>query len=639
MDKLLKNIEKYILLGMVALFAIFVLPNFSSPYIVPKGIFGAIAISLALILWSVRSIIKKETTFSTGKFDLGVILLLLVYVISSIVKTPNKMEAFFFPGTTTFVVISVLFYFLVNQFDKKTKTLVLKVLFGSGILLSVSILFTQLGLFAKIPQLPAFMKDAAFNPVGGALPAAIFLATILTIGIALVIKESQLVKKVFWGVASTVIVFGLTIMVISLLPGKPQALVLPGLKTSWEILIDTLKISPIWGVGPDNYISAFNAFRSIAYNQTSLWLVRFSTASNFYFTLISETGFAGLAAISVLLIGIYRFVANEFRQKNLEIIPLAVLVLIFVFFPSAPALTFLLMALLAVFSKSEDKTVSLATTRVPSVIIATPIFLGIIALAIFGTKAVMAEATYKKSLTALSKNDAKGTYDLMIKAVNQNSRVDRYHASLAQVEMAIATSIANNKDLTEADRTNITQLISQAISEGKATVTLNPGRSSNWELLAQIYSNIMPFAQGADEFAIQTYTQAVALDPINPNLRISLGGVYYALGRYDEAIDAFKLAVVAKSDLANAHYNLAVAYKEKKNFDAAITEIKTVMSLVTKDSSDYNLAKTTLEALEKSKATVSATSDAQNLTTPQKQTSTITPPLELPTDAIPPVTQ
>lgn len=636
--KLIKNIEKYILLGIAGLFAVFVLPRFPSPFVVPKEIFGAIAICLALILWSAHSIIKKETTFSIGKFDLGVILLLLVFIISSIVKTPNKMEAFFFPGTVTFVIISVLFYFLVNQFEKKTKNLVLKMLFGSGILVSLSILFTQLGLFAKIPQLPVFMKEAAFNPVGGALPAAIFLLTILPIGIMLVIKESQLVKKVFWGVASTVIVFGLTIMVISLLPGKPQALVLPGLKTSWEIVIETLKVSPVWGVGPDNYISAFNAFRSIAYNQTGLWLVRFSTANNFYFSLITETGFAGLAAISVLLIGIYRTVLLGFKQKNWEIFPLALLVLLFAIFPSAPVLIFLLMSLLAVFSKSEEKTISLATSRVPSIIIATPIFLGVIALAIFGTKAVMAEITYKKSLTALSKNDAKNTYDLMVKAVNQNPYVDRYHASLAQVEMAIATSIANNKNITETDRTNITQLISQAINEGKATVTLNPGRSSNWELLAQIYNNIMPFAQGADEFAIQTYTQAVALDPINPNLRISLGGVYYALGRYDEAIDAFKLAVVAKSNLANAHYNLAVTYKEKKNFDAAITEIKTVISLVTKDSADYKLAQTTLEALEKSKATVSATNDAQNLTTPQKQTSTITPPLDLPTDATPPAT-
>jgi tetratricopeptide (TPR) repeat protein len=282
--------------------------------------------------------------------------------------------------------------------------------------------------------------------------------------------------------------------------------------------------------------------------------------------------------------------------------------------------------------------ISLAQTRVPSAIIATPIILGIIALAFFGTKAVIAEITYKKSLTALSQNDAKNTYDLMIKAVNQNPYVDRYHASLAQVEMAIATSIAGNKDLTEADRTNITQLISQAINEGKATVTLNPGRSANWELLAQIYGNIMPFAQGADQFAIQTYSQAIALDPISTNLRIALGGIYYSLGRYDEAIDTFKLAVLTKTNFANAHYNLAIAYREKKDYDNAIAQMNTVLTLVAKDSPDYTLAQSTLTDLEKSKPATAKSTGTENLTPPQKTETIIEPPIELPKEATPPAT-
>jgi len=224
----------------------------------------------------------------------------------------------------------------------------------------------------------------------------------------------------------------------------------------------------------------------------------------------------------------------------------------------------------------------------------------------------------------------------MAQAITQSPYVDRYHASLAQVEMAIASSIANNKDLTEEDRQTITQLISQAINEGKATVTLNQGRSANWELLAQIYQNIMSFAEGADQFAIDTYTQAVALDPINPNLRIGLGGVYYALGRYDDAIDIFKLAALAKPDLANSHYNLAIAYGEKKNYDSAIAEMNTVLTLVAKDSPDYTLAKNTLDALEKARPATPAAAGSENLTPPQKQETVIEPPIELPEEATPP---
>ena len=637
-SKSIRDAEKYILLTLVLLFALFVFPKFPSPFTIPKEIFGAITVFLVLILWSVRSIIKKESVFFSGKFDLGVFLLTFSYVLSGIIKTPNKMEVFFFPGTVTFVVISALAYFLINQFDKKTKGLILTALFGSGILLSISTLFTQLGLFAKIPQLPEFMKLPSFNPTGGLLPAALFLSTTLALGISFVIKEKDLVKRIFFAVASVVLVFGLTVLFINLLPGKPQSVVFPSIQTSWEITIEALKKSPVWGMGSGNYVSAFNLFRPLSSNQTSFWATRFSTAANYYFTLITELGFVGLGALSLILIGIYRSVLANFKQKNWEVTALATLVVLFAFFPGNPVLFFTLMVLLSVFSKSEEKSRILSQDRVPSAIISAPIIIGVIVLTVYGFRAVAAEVTYKKSLDALAANNAIDTYNLMTQATTQNPSVDRYHASLAQVDMAIATAIANNPDLTDTDRNNITQLIGQAINEGKATVSLNPGRSGAWELLAQIYKNIMPFAQGADQFAIQTYTQAVALDPINPNLRISLGGVYYALGRYDEAIDAFKLAVLSKPDLANAHYNLAIAYRDKKDYDNAITEMNNVISLLPVDSTDYNLAKSTLEAIQKSKPaeTETDTTEAQNLTTPQAQEQLIQPPIELPEEATPP---
>ncbi len=309
-------------------------------------------------------------------------------------------------------------------------------------------------------------------------------------------------------------------------------------------------------------------------------------------------------------------------------------------FPVAPALIFLLMVLLAISSGSENKSIAVANGKIPSIIVASPVFLAIITLVFFGTKATLAEMDYKKSLDALAANDAKNTYNYMIAAEKINPYVDRYHASLAQLDMALANSLATTKkDLTDADRSTITQLVQQSITEGKATVTLNPGRSGNWEILAQIYRSIMAFVQGSDQFAIQTYSQAVALDPINPNLRISLGGVYYALGDYDNAINSFQLAVMAKSDLANAHYNLAAAYGAKKSYDKAVTEMNIVISLLPQGSDDYKLAQTALDQLNKQKPATANTSTSQNLTPPQTiGPSNIKPPISLPSEATPPGT-
>lgn len=498
------------------------------------------------------------------------------------------------------------------------------------------------------------MKDPSFNPMGGNIPSIILLVTFLVFSIGLLLKENEAVRKLFFGVAAAVMLFAVIVLIGSALPGKPQSPRFVGMNDSWQISVEALKRSPIFGAGPANYLTAFNLFRPVTYNQTDLWQVRFTTASNYYFTLLTETGFLGLAALIVLLITVYKVFSQDMKAgitkenmgDHLEKFSLVLMVILFALLPVSPALLVFLFPLLALFSKSEAKTVhlnvaasdseSLAASRVPSIIVGLPFLAGVIAVVFFGSRVLAAEATFKSSLDALSKNDAQGTFNLMTQSISQNQNVDRYHASLAQVDMALATSIASKKDITDTDRSTITQLVQAAISEGKATVTLNPSRSGNWEVLAQIYTSIMPFATGADQFATQTYTQAVALDPINPNLRIALGGVYYALGNYDSAIDSFKLAALAKPDLANAHYNLAIAYQAKKDYDNAIAETNNVLSLVDPKSQDYTVAKTLLDDLQKSKAAAPAPSSA-NLNAPQPVgTSNVKPPITLPKEATPP---
>lgn len=651
-EKILETIEKYSLYIVLALFPVFVVSNFASPYVIPKEILLVGGISVVIVLWVIRMVVKGSITFAVGKFDLGVFLIAASYLVATFLQTPNKMEAYLLPGTTTFVLAGAVLYFLINQFDAKTKKGAGIALFSGILLLSLTALLATLGAFSKIPQLPAFVKDATFNPVGGTIPSIILMVVFIVFSLGLLMHEKDNVKRLFYGVSLAVLVFASIILVGSILPGKAGAPRFVSMQTSWEVLVESLKRSPILGVGPSNYLTAFNLFRPADYNQTDLWQVRFTTASNFYFTQITETGFIGLFALAVLLIAVYRFALKDlsFRGgmekigESLEKASVILILVIFAFLPIAPILLVYAFALLAMFSKSEVKATHLNVTstdagfissRIPAIIVGVPFLAAVIAVAYFGTKVLAAEATFKSALDALTKNDAKATYTLMQSAINQNPQVDRYHASFAQVDMALASSIAAKKDITDADRTTITQLVQQAISEGKNAVVLNQGRSGNWEVLAQIYRSVMPFAQGADQFTIQTYTQAIVLDPTNPNLRIALGGVYYALGKYDDAIAAFKLAILAKSDLANAHYNLAIAYREKKDYDNAITEMNNVLSLVDKSSQDYTTAQGVLNDLEKNKAAAAGSTD--NLKAPQKNpVSNVKPPITLPQEATPP---
>src|SRR6185369_14227987 len=170
-----------------------------------------------------------------------------------------------------------------------------------------------------------------------------------------------------------------------------------------------------------------------------------------------------------------------------------------------------------------------------------------------------------------------------------------------QVSILVANAVAQKKDLTDDDRKTITQLVQSAIEQGKAAVALNPSRSTNWDVLSQIYRAVMPLAKGADQFAIQAESQAIALDPYNPNLRISLGAIYYAQGDFDNAIKLYESAIAAKSDFPNAYYNLAFAYVGKNDLGKAETAMSQVLSLVDKNSKDYEVAKKALEDIQSKK--------------------------------------
>lgn len=642
-----EKIKTYLIYLTVFLMPLAVTTLFPNPFTTPKLAVLSFGIALVLLVKAVNTFYKGSLSFASGKYDLAVIFLGLSYLLSAIFRTPNKMEAFFLPGTATLVISGVLLYYLLSEFSKKTKRTFSIVLFISAVIVSLISLLSYSQVLTRIPQLPTFMKDPLFNTLGGSLPLVLLLGAILPIGISLTLRSKDAVGKMFMGVCSVIVALALGVSIYTSLPGKATSPRLPDFNTSWAVTIDTLKESPLLGVGPGNYLTAFNRFKPLSYNITDLWNIRFTSARNFYMTAITEAGL--LAAFSFVLIFLvtYRIVKEKeakelYSLKSLESgwrISLIVLLVLLALFSTTPTVLILLFILLALNSDSKISEVKLATesSKLPSGLVSLPIVLLTLTFFYFGGRALYAERALKQSVDALNANDGRLTYDLMRKAIEINPYVDRYHASYTQVNLALAQGIAIKEDLTDEERATIAQLIQQAIRESKATVTLNTLRAGNWELLARTYQAIMAFAQGADEFAIQSFSQAIALDPTNPNLRIALGGVYYSLGRYDEAIRVFELAVVAKPDLANAHFNLSAAYREKGETQKAIDEINAVITLVDPASQDYQVATTELENLQKRQE--SDLESGESLNPPQETEELIKPPLELPEDSNPPEVQ
>lgn len=660
MDKLLEKLETYLLYAIVFVFPIAVLSFFSHPYIVIKLVVLTFGIALILLVKSIRTIVSGKLEFSSANLDLTVLILLLAYLLSTIVRSQNKMEAFLLPGTTTIVVGGALLYYLMNQLRAEQKRVATGLLFASGVIFATVVLLASLGLFAKIPQLPNFMKLSSFNPEGGFLPGTIFLVTLIPIGVSFVFSKKEVASKVLLATANLVVILAVAIGIYNLLPGMPSSPKFLSFGTSWSIAVDALKEQPFLGVGPGNYITAFNRFRPIIYNNTDIWAIKYATANDFYLTLLTETGILGAVSIFLLLFAVYKIIRNKVTEKPVKwdfandapFVSLVVLLSLLIIFPTTTLLTLTIFVLLSLGTKARKTTINLSAqavpseadvvtstqkvaSRLPALLVTLPIIIGVIAFSYYASRILLAEYKFKKGLDALLRNEAVPTYDLMRQAITLNPYVDRYHATYSRVNLALVSAIATKKDITDQDRANVAQLVQQAIGEAKANVALNPLRSANWELLARTYMDIIPLTSGADAFAIQSIRQAVVLDPINPLLRISLGGLYYAKGDFDNATRVFELAVATKPDFANSHYNLAFALRDSGKIDQAISEMSLVLSLMDRASPDYEVAKKALEGLQEKKKAQAPT--GEELTPPQPgEEPTLVPPIELPEESQPP---
>jgi len=664
---LISKIEKYLLIAIVFLFPIFVIPISPNPFVVSRLAILSFGLILLLLVRSARILYSGKLEFSSGSFDFPIAIIALSYFLSALLKTPNKMEAILLPGTATIYISGALIYFFVNQLKNNDKEKIENALLYSGAVFSIVTLASFLGIFSKIGFLPSYLKSSQFTLDGGYTPAAIFLGTLLVIAVGKLLNEKDTGVLILKGISTLLIFSVFAICVYQILPGKPLSPRFPSLGTSWVVAIDSLKESPIFGIGPGNYLTAFNKFRPISYNSTDLWAIRFGSARNTYLTMFTEVGILGISAFIMLLIALYKTIKHDLKEKmlvgwgfsaNTTLISLILLLIALSFFPVTHLSIFVLFLLLALNSTSRHTSLNLTTSsanatenvtsRLPALILTIPI----IALSSFllfkGYRIVYAEYKFQRALNMLSSGKPEELYKEMRAAIRINPFVDRYHAVFSRVNIAMANAIAEKsarqakeKDaaisISNEDRQNITLLIQQAITEGKATVILNRSRAGNWESLAQIYRAIIPLAKDAGAFAAQAYRQAIALDPINPNLRIALGGVYYTQRDFENAVKAFELATVAKPDLANAHYNYSIALRDANQIDRAISEMTLVLSLLTdKNSQDYQIAQKALEDMQSKKKSIP--SGGNELTSPTQgaETPNIEPDVQLPAGSEPP---
>lgn len=663
MEKTLDLIKKYLLIALITITPLFFL-NVTQEYFVTNKLYLlTFVVSVILFVTVLQSIVNKKIVWKKGPFDLPIFLFVGAVALSILVSSPDKIQALLNLNFGLVMMISLTglyFYILRSNFSLS------KIYYLSAIILSLTaiVFYFQPFKLVNLPQNIAFLKNPSFTPIGSQLDLAIYLGFFIVVAIVDLFKKSK--KQMFDVMFLVLVVLGLAVTIASLV--KPSTnlpaanLVLPPFRTSWFAALEVLKspLTALFGVGADNYSAIFSKVKDFVYNQSALWQIgSFNVARSAILQIMTEAGLFGLASFGLIIFNFFKFAKKQLNNEKVQpfIFSFVYLLICLLVFPTSLIIWFLFFLNIAEVSKhhlSNGNQFEVEFEQAEAVfLIIILVALGLIGGAFYFTeRAYSAEVYYKTSLNAYAGNNAQDLYNNQKQAIVLNPFMEKYRISFSQVNLLIANSIivrAQNAQKTESGNTQLTlnsqdkqtviQAVQAAISEAKAAVSLNPQKATNWENLATIYRNIVNLATGADTWTISAYQRAIQADPQNPSYRLNLGGVYYFLGRYDDAINFFTQTVALKPDFANAHYNLAWALFQKGEYTQAAASMQNVLTLINKktDQADYDKAASDL-ANFKAKLPGDATKNNQsgNLNLPVKPPiPKISPKLELQREASP----
>jgi len=603
-SKNLKTLEQVLLFGFFLLFPLVFFPGFINIFPTAKILLLAVIAALFLLSKAARIIIERKIILSGSNLDTPLFLLIVSYLLSLIIASPNKVEALVDP--TRGALLISLFVIMILAAPKNKEAVLKATLIGMLVNLVVSI-GSYFSVFKFLPQTLQFINNKGFSLWGDFVNQAVYAGFFLAFSFNLLREQENKqaandsatplvgVKNplaINSGLLNLLFVASLLTFVTSLYvlfkDIKPQFL---PLSTSWQISVDTLKDSrsALFGVGPANYNALYTRSKPITINNSPhLWNANVEYSGSAVLHIFTEAGLLGFFALVLIIWQLY-----SLGKKQKLTLPIIFLLGAGLLLPLNQAFWFLIFT--AVYLLKEEKEPRKFDLKELDIFAyATGLIISILVIigGFFYYRVIFSEYLLRQAVYAAQNNQAQKVYELQNKAIVNNpySPVARNH--FIQTNLILANSLASKKKPTETDQQQYTALIQQAITNARDIVTLNPQQAAPWANLAEVYRYLIRLqVKEADVWTITSYQRAIAADPNNPLYRFSLGAVYYGLGNYDEAVRFFEQAIGLKSDVANYYYNLAYAHYQRQDFVKAVNAMEAALQYVEKGTDDYKKAK------------------------------------------------
>ncbi len=385
---------------------------------------------------------------------------------------------------------------------------------------------------------------------------------------------------------------------------------------SWEIAKGVFSTHLPFGVGQNNFPLAFDQYKPSGINNSTFWNTRFGNATSELWNLIIQTGLVGLGGFVLLLFFVFRLAfqkhAFNFGSTSAQMAsgwPLALpaflaAVGLFTIYPFSLVLNFvfwLLIGLCALsISKDEEGKLKVILDEISLKSIFTS--LAFVLVLVFGLmggylifKNYQGEFYFAKAarMNLVAAGDVDQAIGLLGQSVNASQDELRYLSGLAQLLLTrINLELHNKKDKPEEIVPRVQNLTRLAVQTASQMITNKPKDAQNWSSAGFVYENLIGFlVGGADQAALDAYTEYLKRSPYDPAIYTRVGNIYLRRADalrsqqgeqnqkqitegYKKAEENYKKAIELKSDLASSLYNLGVVYDRQAQTKNAIKQLE-----------------------------------------------------------------
>lgn len=325
---------------------------------------------------------------------------------------------------------------------------------------------------------------------------------------------------------------------------------------------------PILGVGPNRFGDIWSMYKPLATNTGDFWDTHFDFGSGLLPTFFATTGIVGILSLLsffflYLLIGttsLFLAFKNKDHQTMVAFFLVSLYLFIASFFYSSGVAIFSLAFIctgifIGLFNSSiSEGEVAFLFSNNSKKSFFSLLFLVLIMIFtfIFGFKYIQRLVSVSYYAKAFSADSVESAENYIVKA-NNLYQSDLYLRGFSQIYLLKLNSLISKKSLNEEEKASLQAILERAVVSAEAAINYNKDNYQNYAMLGDVYNLAGSLGvDGGYDKALEFYTQASLLNPLNPGLKLALARISFANKKTKEAKEYANESLSLKTNYIDA---------------------------------------------------------------------------------------